>query len=253
MVGKGFEEFFFPIRSGGLSEAIVRRIGELIGSGALRAGDRLPTELELAKSFDVAPMTVRTALQALRDHALIETRRGRGAGTFVRDHVAAASYFLDADLPSVEEFTDFTIWREAVSGEACYRAAERFRDHHLDTEERTRMKDVADLTHRAGLGPDEYRFADAELHCYIAELSASRRLVEAEREIQATLTRSLRHMAQPPDNAKFTTQGHRALVEAITDGRPADARHSLREHVQSTLDMMVGLQYLRPEKPGSPT
>lgn len=253
MVGKGPDEFFTPIRSGGLSEAIVRRIGELIGSGVLRAGDRLPTELELAKSFDVAPMTVRTALQALRDHALIETRRGRGAGTFVREHVAAASYFLDADLLSVEEFTDFTIWREAVSGEACYRAAEKFRDQHVGTEARTKLRDLADLTHRPGLAPDEYRFADAELHCYIAELSGSRRLVEAEREIQATLTRSLRHMAQPPDNAKFTTQGHRALVDAIGDGQPAHARDSLREHVQSTVDMMVGLRYLRPDMPGTPT
>lgn len=60
-----------------------RRIAEAITGGLLRPGERLPTESELAKSFGVAPVTAREALQSLRSRGLVVTRRGRNGGSFV--------------------------------------------------------------------------------------------------------------------------------------------------------------------------
>lgn len=45
--------------------------------------DRLPSERALAKEFGVAYLTLRHAMQVLRDRGLIVTRQGRG--TFVAD------------------------------------------------------------------------------------------------------------------------------------------------------------------------
>ena len=59
------------------------RIGEAIGSGVLEPGERLPSEGELAARLAVAPMTLRQALAILRDAGFVETRRGRGGGSFV--------------------------------------------------------------------------------------------------------------------------------------------------------------------------
>lgn len=50
----------------------------------LTAGDRLPTERELVAEFGVARMTVRHALDVLQLEGLIDRRRGRTGGTFVR-------------------------------------------------------------------------------------------------------------------------------------------------------------------------
>src|SRR5438270_13385456 len=74
---------FAPLRVEGAVEAIVRRLGEAIGSGLLAPGERLPRETDLAAMLDVAPMTLRTALAVLRDAGYVETRRGNGGGTFV--------------------------------------------------------------------------------------------------------------------------------------------------------------------------
>lgn len=52
-----------------------------ISSGEWRPGDRLPTVAQMAKDYDLAPVTVRTALQILSSQGLIHTRQGRG--TFV--------------------------------------------------------------------------------------------------------------------------------------------------------------------------
>src|SRR5262249_43052415 len=46
-------------------------------------GDKLPSRSELAKTYDVAPMTVQNALRELREEGLIVTRQG--SGVFVRE------------------------------------------------------------------------------------------------------------------------------------------------------------------------
>lgn len=56
-----------------------------IASGALKPGDRLPTEYELAERFRVNRHTVRRALSGLEEKALVRIEQGRG--TFVQENV----------------------------------------------------------------------------------------------------------------------------------------------------------------------
>ena len=65
MSGSKWDELIQPIESTGVTEAVLRRLGELIGAGLLEPGERLPSEQEFAQLFGVAPMTVRNALQAM--------------------------------------------------------------------------------------------------------------------------------------------------------------------------------------------
>src|SRR5213595_4095708 len=78
------EVVFSPVADGALVEQTVRRIGEAIGLGLIEVGERLPPEAELASRLAIAPMTLREALRILREAGYLETRRGRGGGTFVR-------------------------------------------------------------------------------------------------------------------------------------------------------------------------
>lgn len=63
---------------------IATLLRDRIESGELGPGDRLPTERELVEEFGVARMTVRHALGILQVEGLIDRRRGRTGGTFVR-------------------------------------------------------------------------------------------------------------------------------------------------------------------------
>jgi len=57
---------------------IYRQIYEKINSGDFKQGERLPSESELCKIFDVSRTVIREALITLEEDGIIETRRGKG-------------------------------------------------------------------------------------------------------------------------------------------------------------------------------
>jgi len=62
-----------------LYQQIVDQVKQMIASGALRPGDRLPTVRELSGRLVVNPNTVAHAFQHLEREKVIETRRGLGS------------------------------------------------------------------------------------------------------------------------------------------------------------------------------
>ncbi|GAA1124938.1 FadR/GntR family transcriptional regulator [Citricoccus alkalitolerans] len=224
-----------PIEEAGVSEAIVRRLSELMCAGTLRAGDRLPSETELATYFQVAPMTVRGALKVLREEGFVETKRGRHAGTVVSPRIGEIVARIADTAPRLEVIAELTSWRKAISGECAALAAKYATEGE--------MVELGGLVHQAdSQSPDyeSYRFADARVHLYIAELSRSERLLNAERQIQAELSRLLGTKLHQPGLEEAPTQGHGPLLAAISVGDQELARRRLREHVQATLNLVRG-------------
>lgn len=76
-------ELFSTVSVGRVSEVIVEQVRQLIRSGRLRAGDRLPSERELCERFGVSRVTVREALRVLEAGGLIQVRVGARGGAFV--------------------------------------------------------------------------------------------------------------------------------------------------------------------------
>ncbi|MGF7162596.1 DNA-binding GntR family transcriptional regulator [Rhodoligotrophos appendicifer] len=59
--------------------SIVNVLRQQIISGTLNVGERLPTEDDLCRQFDVSRHTIRIALRELRGEGLIESRQGAGS------------------------------------------------------------------------------------------------------------------------------------------------------------------------------
>lgn len=62
---------------------VADRLRELVLSGELQPGERLPSETDLSTMFDVSRSTVREALRVLSSTDLITTRRGVTGGSFI--------------------------------------------------------------------------------------------------------------------------------------------------------------------------
>ncbi len=85
-------------------EQVAERLAADIRSGSLAPGERLPSERDLARTFEVSRASVREAIASLQVQGVVETRKG--AGTFVAarppvseaPHDASPSAVLEARL-----------------------------------------------------------------------------------------------------------------------------------------------------------
>jgi GntR family transcriptional repressor for pyruvate dehydrogenase complex len=67
-----------PVSKETLADRLARQIRSLIQRGEYRLGDRLPTIMEMARSFGVGHPTIREALKKLETMRVVEIRHGSG-------------------------------------------------------------------------------------------------------------------------------------------------------------------------------
>jgi GntR family transcriptional repressor for pyruvate dehydrogenase complex len=90
----------------GVAEKVVRRILDLVKSGNLKAGDRLPPERHLVEILGVSRPTLREALRSLSTLGVVDLRHGGGA--FVSDLTAGTllgplAFYISLSPENVEE------------------------------------------------------------------------------------------------------------------------------------------------------
>ena len=103
---------------------VIQHVRQLIERGALRPGDRLPAERELAVQIGVSRPTVRVGLRALSAMGVVRTRHG--AGTFVPEFPVLGSEPLSF-LAALHGFTRHEMYeaRRILEVGAAGLAAER--------------------------------------------------------------------------------------------------------------------------------
>ena len=104
-----------------------KQIIQFIKNKSFRAGDRLPTEVELSEQLDISRLTLREALNALKNEGLIHAVQGRGTflacdftqiadslniNTSVSEMIEAAGY-----RPGVASFKKELVKADAVVAE----------------------------------------------------------------------------------------------------------------------------------------
>ena len=176
-----------PLAAHGRAEEVVLRVGQAIQLGLLTDGEQLPPEAEFAARLGVSAMTLREALAMLRQHGLVETRRGRAGGTFVRRPTAPQLGPIRDRLRAMTtgELRDLTDEQSAVSGAAARLAATR-----ASTVSVRRLLALADQLASAATTGARI-MADSRFHIEVAIASNSERLTALEVALQATLAELL--------------------------------------------------------------
>lgn len=121
---------FAPIKTQRAFEVICERIRADLASGALKAGDKLPPERELAQMFQVSRGALREALRSLEVAGIIRNVKGARGGSFVQaaepDRVmqAVQDYFHLGRI-GIDELTEARIaLQDVIVRLACQRATE---------------------------------------------------------------------------------------------------------------------------------
>ena len=69
---------FTEVKNIQLYDEVVSQVKEEIKKGNLKSGEKLPSEQEMAKMFNVSRSTIREALTILRVEGIVETKKGVG-------------------------------------------------------------------------------------------------------------------------------------------------------------------------------
>lgn len=221
----------------GRADEIVQRITEAIHLGLLDDGERLPVEVDLAAQFGVAPMTVREALATLREQELVETRRGRSGGSFVRRPAGPPVDQLAARLSamSASDLRDLFDEHTAIAGQAARLAAERAAPYVV-----RRLFAFTDQLDSATTLGDRIR-ADSRFHIEVAVASQSARLARREANLQAEVAGLIWLPIGPPIDVGAYVEELHAIAAAVAAENPLEARRLAEDHVMGQLPRLTSV------------
>jgi GntR family transcriptional repressor for pyruvate dehydrogenase complex len=209
------------------AKLVVAYVRELIESGELKAGDKLPPERELAQLIGVSRPSVRTGLQSLATVGVVESRRG--AGTFV----ASGPPILDVNplsifsalhgIPQDELFET----RRVIEIDLAGLAAERVRGEELAIISEEVMEMFASLD-------DVHRFLLHDIRFHRAVAAAARNpLLAAVMEMVADLFYDQRKKTvEGWRDAPEAAAQHRRIYLAIRAGDVERARKEMDTHLR---------------------
>ncbi len=226
-----------PQRGGNAFETTVERLVQTIKLGVVATGERLPPERELADALQVGRTTLREALEALRKAGYVETRRGRGGGTFVLYdpdvHRGADAGSIARDMG--EGLSDALDFRRVVEPGAAGLAATR----DLSAAERARLRETL-LACTDASADSLRRGADSKLHLLIAELAGSDLLLAAVADVQLRVGQLLAAIPVLERNIVHSDAQHTVVVEAVLAGDTGRARLAMEEHCDATSALLRG-------------
>lgn len=229
MVNAG-EALFRPVRTGNAFEETVERLLQAIRLGVVGAGERLPSERELAERLGVSRVTLREAIRALSDAGYVESRRGRYGGTFVHDTLPAP--------PEPGGKVDTVALEDALSLRYVLEtgAAEMAAARSLSPADRQHL--TGTLAEAAGADLGDYRRKDSRLHLAIAEVTASGSLTTAMADARSRVNQLLDRIPLLPPNLEHSNAQHEAIVDAILAGDAPAARRAMAEHIEGTASLL---------------
>ena len=215
-----------------LSERIAEQLESMILDGSLKLGDQLPAERVLSERMKVSRPSLREAIKILISKNLLFTRPG--GGTFVKSDIATS--FNDPMVAMFRENPEYRFdvleIRHALEGNAAFYAALRATE-----EDKIKIRENYEQMiklHGSEDPMDEAR-ADAAFHLSIVEASHNLVLLHVMRGLfellQNSITHNLDKLYTIPRVFQPLSAQHKALMEAVVESRPEDARIAAQHHL----------------------
>ncbi len=243
----GTMHLLMPIQQPRAREYAAEELRRAIKLRAMGPGERLPTEDELASLLRVSQLTARPALRELGEEGLLELRRGRSGGAFVRgvppigdgvdrlaellrasDNVRAALEFRGLLEPEISAHAARTVGPDGLELIAAARDAVVRRENDADA---------------------AFMAADTAFHLSIARATGNPHLISSLEEIQARIAPALEALPESGAWHGRSVEEHAEVVAAIEAGDDRAARAAMASHIETTARAtLLLLDGLRPRR-----
>lgn len=210
---------------------VADQLRELIRKGTPAAGERLPSERDLAEQFGVGRPTIREAMIALEIAGLVQIRSGSGVYVVKRP---------GKSLPVANDPGPFEILeaRLLIEAETCALAAEHISPAQL-AELEALLQEMAQENQQESVT----EAADEKFHSVIAEAAGNSALFATVRWLWQLRNESeistYFHQRVRQEGSRPIIEDHRRVLTALTQGNAGAARNAMRKHLQRVIDNLL--------------
>lgn len=219
------------IRTQRVADAIAGRIEKLILEGALRPGEKLASERDLAQRLDVSRPSLREAIDKLVKRGLLTANRsGTAVAEFLTPMMTPLANLYREHPNAAADYLEF---RKCVEAKAARYAAER-----ATTVDRNAIRNCLAEMKKAHKITDPAREAevDANLHLLIYEASHNFVLLHVMRGLSELLRDNVffnrEHLYKLAGVREKVLAQHLAIGKAVIEGQSDEAEHAATAHIE---------------------
>jgi DNA-binding FadR family transcriptional regulator len=229
---------FRPIRQLRVSGEVCEQLKQSILSGHFKAGDKLPSERDLAQEFQVSRVAIREALRVLGNSGFITTRQGANGGTYVTELTFGqiGNAFLDLFLADKISIPELYRVRLLVEPEIARLAALAIT---LEYAQRLKEAQQAEEIPTTSLWEDIEK--KTAVHHILAEMCGNR-FLEAILSSSMKLTHKVIEVVSPNPYTLHPAGMHRPVVEAVLAGDPEAAFSTMKNHSMEFGEILVKME-----------
>lgn len=212
-----------------VTDEAIAKIRELITSGQLKPGDKIPPEQDLALLLGISRSSLREAVKALSQAQVLHVRRGDGTYiSSLEPRLLLSGMGFAIELMQEQGLAEIFEVRRLLEPAATALAAERISEAQVAA-----LHDsLADM--KRAQDPEELVMRDMDFHAHIAEASGNASLCSI---LEAISTRSLRARvwrATTVGLKSMTLSQHGTILDALGERDASLARSAAVIHVSQS-------------------
>jgi GntR family transcriptional repressor for pyruvate dehydrogenase complex len=220
-----------PIEKTSITDMVVANLKELLTSGELSVGEKLPTEKEICQQLDVSRSAVREALRVLQAMDFIKMKPGKGAfvaKTREDDHDSIVNWFVEHE----PVLTDFMEVRSAIETLAIKLAVSRATDNEIEE-----IKEIhADFENTLKTNDyDRLSILDEAFHNCIAKFTYNNLLIAIYKKVSDVFRPYRTKSFAVKGNAEHALLPHKEIIDALEARDNKRVINAMSKHIQISL------------------
>ncbi|HQU93986.1 MAG TPA: FadR/GntR family transcriptional regulator [Pyrinomonadaceae bacterium] len=213
------------------AEEVAARLRDMIQSGELSAGDKLPPERDLAKILGVSRPTLRAGIRSLSAVGILFSKQGAGTFVAARDESPTLDSSSLRMLSALHGFTSDEMFeaRLALEMSIAGLAAKRVTSEQMTTLAEEIAGMYASLTE-----PEQYLVHDMRFHQIVAAASGNRILTSLMNMVATILFEYRSKTVKRATDLKESAEQHHNIYRALRDHDPEGAEQAMHDHLVET-------------------
>jgi len=232
---------FKSVKLNKVSEHITEQIRKAIFEGALKPGDKLPSEKKLIETFHVSKTTLREALRSLEVLGFLEIRKGVSGGAFVTevDMKTARDSFTNFLLFKNLSLSNLSEVRLILEPYVAEKAALSITEEGLKRLDKLNKECEYILKKNI---PIESRKNEIEYHRIIGSVSGNPILMFILDFVENLLIDTKEILQPSKEFSKRVLNAHQRIYKAFLKRDPEKARQEMIKHVREVAEDLMALQ-----------